>query len=767
MKKLLFVIIILSLVTATFAQTQRGYVKTKGRMVNGQLVPGQGLKGATVSVQGRNTVVVNNDEGEFSFPVPNEQFKLDSVRKKGYQLVDMDACPRTYNYSGNPIYIVMETPDQQLQDQLTAERKIRRNLQKQLQDKEDEIEGLKAQNKITDDEYRKSLQKLYQDQENNEQLIKDMAKRYSELDYDQLDEFYRQVSYCIENGELTKADSLLNTRGDLSKQVEEQLQKAQAIKEQQEQLDQAKAVHAADQEELAKRCYSFYENFAAQHLNDTAAYYLELRASLDTTNVEWQNDAGDFIQDYIADYENALNYYQRALRQAQIQYGQESEQAVTCYMNIGGIYYAVANYNKAMDYYNKALTINKNVLEERNTKLASSIYSNMANVYYCQENYNMAYEYMIKSQTFLEMINDKDPNKAYILFNIGVYYQDVKNDFEKAMQCYTGALAIITEYYGENHPDVAMIYNALGGLYEIQREYNKALEYQIIALENRILYYGENHPSVAISYGSISTLYFDLKNYSQALEYAQKQLVIHQKVFGDQNLKTAKSYRSIGINYYRLGEYSTAIEYYEKANTIYERFYDDNHSDIAYIYYDLGSVCYEMGDYEKALEYHEKALSIFKQAYGDNNIKTSYSYFFIGSIYNKTGDCEKALEYFKKGMDINEKIYDKDNIGVVDGYYDIGKALRCLGKYTEAIEYHIKALNGRLEIYGEVNPDVASSYYQLGSIYLDMCDYEKAVYYFEKAVAIDEAILGPEHQYTLEDKEMLESAKQKLSESEK
>ena len=95
MKKLSFLIITLLLATSAFAQTQKGYVKTKGRMVNGQLVPGQGLKGATVSVQGRNTVIVNNDEGEFSFPVPNEQFKLDSVRKKGYQLVDMDACPRT------------------------------------------------------------------------------------------------------------------------------------------------------------------------------------------------------------------------------------------------------------------------------------------------------------------------------------------------------------------------------------------------------------------------------------------------------------------------------------------------------------------------------------------------------------------------------------------------------------------------------------------------------------------------------------------------
>ena len=176
------------------AQTQQGFVKTKGRMVNGKLVPGQGLSGATVSVQGRTPVLVNAADGAFSFPTPNTTFRVDSVKKKGYQLVDMEACPKSYERSSNPLYILMETPEQQLQDKLNAERKIRRNLQKQLQEKEDEIEALKEESAISMEEYQRLLQQLYAEQESNERLISDMAKRYSELDYDQLDEFYRQVS---------------------------------------------------------------------------------------------------------------------------------------------------------------------------------------------------------------------------------------------------------------------------------------------------------------------------------------------------------------------------------------------------------------------------------------------------------------------------------------------------------------------------------------------------------------------------------------------
>ena len=85
-KALLLSLCVLCALTA-FSQKQKGYVKTKGRMVNGQLVPGQGLKGAAVSVKDRTAILVNAEDGAFTFPTTGEFFQLDSVTKKGYQLL--------------------------------------------------------------------------------------------------------------------------------------------------------------------------------------------------------------------------------------------------------------------------------------------------------------------------------------------------------------------------------------------------------------------------------------------------------------------------------------------------------------------------------------------------------------------------------------------------------------------------------------------------------------------------------------------------------
>ena len=69
MKRTLIFLLSLSLITiAVSAQTQQGYVKTKGRMVNGQHVPGKGLSGATVTVRGGN-VVVSSGTGAFALVI--------------------------------------------------------------------------------------------------------------------------------------------------------------------------------------------------------------------------------------------------------------------------------------------------------------------------------------------------------------------------------------------------------------------------------------------------------------------------------------------------------------------------------------------------------------------------------------------------------------------------------------------------------------------------------------------------------------------------
>ena len=62
------------------------------------------------------------------------------------------------------------------------------------------------------------------------------------------------------------------------------------------------------------------------------------------------------------------------------------------------------------------------------------------------------------------------------------------------MDCYQRSLDIRRSVYGENHPDVATIYNNMGVVHYSQKEYDLAKEYYLKSLTISKSVYGEKHP---------------------------------------------------------------------------------------------------------------------------------------------------------------------------------------------------------------------------------------------------------------------------------
>ena len=668
MKKVFIFLAAISLSFMANAQTQQGYVKTKGRLdAQGNIIPGQGLKGATVSVQGRTTVLVNTDNGKFSFPVTTEQFRLDSVRKKGYQLVDIDACPRTYKYSTNPLYIVMETPELQLQDQLAAQRKIRRTLEKQLREREDEIETLMKQQKITDEEYRQALQKLYEYVDQNEQLVKDMVERYSKIDYDQLSEFDQKISELILNGELVKADSMLRTKGDINQRAADyqkhkaiNAQERNKLSQQQEQLEQSEILAQKELEDLANDCYRKFEIFKMQHLNDSAEYYLDLRVGLDSTNVEWLSDAGDFILKYIADYDKALSYSQLALQQAIMQNGEHCEWVSDIYRDIGSEYTAQGDYGKALEYHSKALTIEESIFEKNHPKVALSN-NGIGYVYFHQGNYDKALEYYNRALTIQKSIfGENHPDVAQSYNNIGAVYEELGN-YSMALDYYTQALISYNYSLGESYPELAMCYSNIGGAYSHQGDYNKALEFRNKALDVAKMFFGEIHPHTALTYNNIGIEYYYLGDNEKALEYFIKATMIQKRIFGEYHPQIAISYNNIAVVHNELGDFDKALEFNERALAIRMAYYGESHPYVAYCYNNLGYTYDIQGNKGKALEYYNKALSVRIAAFGNEHPLVAATYNNIGAVYYDLGDFEKSLDNYNKALGIHEQIFGPDD----------------------------------------------------------------------------------------------------------
>ena len=622
--KFFFYIFLLSVCFPSSAQVQHGYVKTRGRLAaGGTVIAGKRLNGATIYIKGKGKVVSHNNgkaNGAFSFNVPGKTFCLTNVQKNGYQLCDRDLIGNPFQHSANDLIVVMDTPENALQDKLTSEKKIRRTLQRQLQEKEDELEDLKEQQKISLEEYRKQLQELYAAQENNEKLIADMAERYSTLDFDQLDEFQRRVAAFIQNGELTRADSLLNTKGSMEKRKAKLEQSravidanAKDIERRQKEQEDAIALQKKELNDFAADCYSRYEICKMQHKNDSAAYWLELRASMDTLNVDWQLSAGLFISDFLADYDKALCCYQASLNAAINQYGENSITVAACYNNIGNVYHHKGFNEQASDCLHKALKINMEELGEKYPAIAT-IYNNLGNVY------------------------------------------DGLGDIDKALKYYQNALKIRLDIWGEEHLDVTSTYNNIGNIYYKQSQYQIALEYYQKGLKTSQTVLGEKHPVIATIYNNLGNVYNALRDFDKALEYYLHSFSIRLEILGEEHPDLASTYNNIGTNYYKLGKYLTALGGYQKALSIYMKTFGKQHANVALCYQNIGLVHCSLHNFDVALDFLQKALRIYQFIWGDRHSTVAKSYKCIGCTYIYQKKYSDALNYFQKALDIYHEI---------------------------------------------------------------------------------------------------------------
>ena len=237
---------------------------------------------------------------------------------------------------------------------------------------------------------------------------------------------------------------------------------------------------------------------------------------------------------------NAYAYYKEALKVnlRSIQLLEElqcpNEIYAFPYNFIGVVYWKLGEYDKALEFYNKALEIRKEVLGEKHTDTAMS--------------YN----------------------------NIGAVYENL-GDYDKALEYYFKALEIYKAVLGEKHRDTANSYNNIGVVYDDLGDYDKALEYHNKALEIREEVLEEDHPDTAMSYINIGVVYYELGNYDKALEYNFKALEIFKVVLGEKHPDTASSYENIGVVYYNLGECDKALEYFNKALKIRKDVLGESH----------------------------------------------------------------------------------------------------------------------------------------------------------------------------------------------
>ena len=214
----------------------------------------------------------------------------------------------------------------------------------------------------------------------------------------------------------------------------------------------------------------------------------------------------------------------------------------------------------------------------------SDLFSNAASVYQDHADYDKALDYYKKALAIREkVLGTEHPDTATTYNNMAIVYKE-KGDYDKALEYYEKALAIVEKVLGTAHPSTATTYNGLAGVYYNKGNYDKALEYYEKALAIREKMLGTEHPDTATIYNNMASVYDDMGDYDKALEYYEKDKAISEKVLGTEHPSTATTYNNMAGVYKAKGDYDKALEYYEKALAIREKVLGTEHPSTATTY---------------------------------------------------------------------------------------------------------------------------------------------------------------------------------------
>jgi tetratricopeptide (TPR) repeat protein len=131
------------------------------------------------------------------------------------------------------------------------------------------------------------------------------------------------------------------------------------------------------------------------------------------------------------------------------------------------------NEDKALQYYESALAIYKALHGEDHPKIAIAN-TNIGLVYRKMELYGDAENDFESALRIWEKVYPQaHPSKGFVLLNLGLTY--VNTDKSAAAGYYDKALWMYKQSYGDKHPEMARVYNAMGALQLSENRYEDAL----------------------------------------------------------------------------------------------------------------------------------------------------------------------------------------------------------------------------------------------------------------------------------------------------
>jgi adenylate cyclase len=251
------------------------------------------------------------------------------------------------------------------------------------------------------------------------------------------------------------------------------------------------------------------------------------------------------------DYLKAMDHYQRSLTIGE-EIGDKKGIAFSL-ISIGDIYQDQGDHARALDHHKRSLKIRQEIGDEMG--IATALIS-IGKIYQGQGDHSKALDHYKRSLKIYEEFGDEQ-GRAYALGNIGTIHQD-QGDTTKALDHYQRSLKIREEI--GNKRGISLVLIDIGRIHQEQGDHPKAMEHYLRSLRIREEF-GDQR-GAASSYTLLGELKNKEKNHAQALAYCKTSLTLAEEM--EFIVEQKEACQCLYTTYKALGRDREALVYLEK-----------------------------------------------------------------------------------------------------------------------------------------------------------------------------------------------------------
>lgn len=327
-------------------------------------------------------------------------------------------------------------------------------------------------------------------------------------------------------------------------------------------------------------------------------------------------------------------------------------------------------------YYTTGIQFVKKFLDNSQDVISDPVgmaYCNIGNLSLLQSDYDEAVKYFEKSLTIFKVTG----NRMYTFHSMNglgsiAFY---RGKYEQAMKYYEECLLISRET--ENKKGISYSLNNLGNVLISLGYYSKA---KTIYEESLELFRESGLKShIALSLHNLGHLESNLGNYDEAKKFCEESLIVNRER-GDKRGIANSLHNSGIISYYR-GDIDQAQEIYEECLTLYNVLNDK--SGKAYTLNYIGNVEIFRGNYAKAQNLFTESLDLFRELGDSRGIAISLNN--RGSTAFFYEKDEKGVELIEESLTLN--LENKDKSGIANSLIGLANTDLFYGKYEQALKH--------------------------------------------------------------------------------